>query len=50
MFFISVTLFGTVSALVDTYGSFGFGFLHTSKHPEAAVALLYNDVFPTYRE
>ena len=37
-------------ALVDTYGSFGFGFLHTSKQPEAAVALLYNDVFPTYRE
>lgn len=37
-------------ALVDTYSSYGFGFLHTSKQPEAAVALLYNDVLPFYRE
>ena len=37
-------------SLVDTYGSYAFGFLHTSKQPEAAVALLHNDVLPFYRE
>lgn len=37
-------------SLVDTYGSFAFGFLHTSKQPEAAVALLHNDVLPFYAE
>lgn len=37
-------------ALVDTYGSYGFGFLHTSKQPEAAVAVLHNDVLPFYHE
>lgn len=37
-------------AVVDTYGSIAFGFLHTSKQPEAAVAVLHNDVLPFYRE
>ena len=37
-------------AVVDTYGSYAFGFLHVSKQPEAAVAVLYNDVLPFYRE
>lgn len=37
-------------AVVDTYGSYGFGFLHTTKQPEAAVALLHNDVLPFYAE
>ena len=37
-------------SLVDTYGSVAFGFLHTSKQPEAAVSLLHNDVLPFYRE
>lgn len=37
-------------AVVDTYGSYAFGFLHTSKQPEAAVAVLHNDAFPFYRE
>jgi transposase InsO family protein len=37
-------------AVVDTYGSYGFGFLHVSKQPEAAVAVLHNDVLPFYRE
>lgn len=32
--------------MVDTYGSYGFGFLHTSKQPQAAAALLHNDVLP----
>lgn len=36
--------------VVDTYGSSAFGFLHTSKMPEAAVAVLHNDVLPFYAE
>jgi transposase InsO family protein len=36
--------------VVDTYSSYGFGFLHTSKVPEAAVAVLHNDVLPFYAE
>jgi transposase InsO family protein len=36
--------------VVDTYGSYAFGFLHTSKVPEAAVAVLHNDVLPFYAE
>jgi hypothetical protein len=27
-------------AVVDTFGSYAFGFLHVSKQPEAAVAVL----------
>ena len=37
-------------AVIGTYGSFAFGFLHTSKQPDAAVAVLYNDVIPTYKD
>lgn len=37
-------------AVVDTYGSYAFGFLHVSKQPEAAVAVLHNDALPFYRE
>jgi hypothetical protein len=29
-------------AVVDTFGSYAFGFLHVSKQPEAAVAVLHN--------
>ena len=36
-------------AVVDTYSSTAFGLLHTSKQPEAAVAVLHNDVLPFYR-
>jgi transposase InsO family protein len=36
--------------VVDTYGSYAFGFLHTSKQPEAAVAVVHNDVLPFYHE
>jgi transposase InsO family protein len=36
-------------AVVDTYGSYAFGFLHVAKQPEAAVAVLHNDVLPFYR-
>lgn len=37
-------------SVVDTYGSYAFGFLHTSKQPEAAVAVLHNDVLPFYQQ
>lgn len=37
-------------AVVDSYSSYAFGFLHTSKQPEAAVAVLHNDVLPFYRQ
>lgn len=51
-------LVGTLSGIgriylhcvVDTYGSNGFGILHTSKQPEAAVSDLYKDVIPAYKE
>lgn len=36
-------------AVVDTYCSFAFGFLHINKCPEAAVAVLHNDVLPFYK-
>ena len=35
-------------AMVDAYGSYAFGFLHVSKQPEAAVAVLHNDALPFY--
>jgi transposase InsO family protein len=37
-------------AVVDTYSSYAFAFLHTSKRPEAAVAVLHNDALPFYRQ
>ena len=37
-------------AVVDTFGSHAFGFLHPSKRPEAAVTVLHNDVLPFYRK
>ena len=37
-------------AIVDSYSSYAFGFLHTSKQPEAAVAVLHNDAAPFYDE
>ena len=36
--------------VVDTYSSYAFGFLHTSRKPEAAVAVLHNDVLPFYAD
>jgi transposase InsO family protein len=35
-------------AVADSYSSYAFGFLHVSKQPEAAVAVLHNDVLPFY--
>jgi transposase InsO family protein len=37
-------------AVVDTYGSYAFGYLHTSKQPEAAAVVLHNDVLPFYQQ
>lgn len=37
-----------LQAVVDTYGSFAFGKLYTSKLPETAVDVLYNRVLPFY--
>ena len=34
--------------VVDSLSSYALGFLHTSKRPEAAVAVLHNDVLPFY--
>lgn len=36
--------------VVDTHASYAFGFLHPSKQPEAALAVLHNDVLPFYAE
>jgi len=35
-------------AVVDTFSSHAFGFLHTNKKPEGAVAVVHNDVLPFY--
>jgi len=37
-------------AVIDTYGSYAFGYLHTSKQPEAAALVLHNDVLPFYQQ
>ena len=36
--------------VVDTYSSYAFSFLHVSKQPEAAVAVLRNEALPFYSE
>jgi transposase InsO family protein len=38
-----------LQAVVDTYGSYAFGYLHTAKVPEHAALILHNDVLPQYR-
>ncbi len=39
-----------LQAVEDTFGTYAFGFLHTGKLPECAVAVLHNDVIPFYKE
>lgn len=39
-----------LQAVVDTFGSYAFGYLHTGKLPEHAAALLHNDVLPQYED
>ena len=38
-----------LQAVVDTYGSYAFGYLHTGKLPEQAAVVLHNDVLPQYK-
>lgn len=38
-----------MQAVVDTYCSYGFAFLHTGKLPECGAAIIHNDVLPFYR-
>jgi transposase InsO family protein len=39
-----------LQAVVDTFGSFAFGKIYTSKRPETAVDVLHDRVFPFYGE
>jgi len=39
-----------MQAVVDTFGSYAFAYLHTSKLPEHAAVILHNDVLPQYGE
>ena len=39
-----------LQAVVDTYGSFAFGYLHTGKCPEHAVGILHHEVRPQYED
>jgi len=39
-----------MQAAVDTFGSYAFATLHTSKRPETAALLLHNEVLPFYAD
>ena len=39
-----------MQAVIDTFGSFGFGYLHTGKVPEHAAYALYHEVIPFYKK
>jgi transposase InsO family protein len=39
-----------LQAVVDTYGSFAFGYLHTTKQPEHAALVIHNEVLPFYAQ
>ncbi len=39
-----------LQAVVETFGSYAFGYLHTGKLPEHAAAVLHNDVLPQYEQ
>jgi len=38
-----------LQAVVDTFSSYAFGYLHTGKLPEQAALILHNDVLPRYQ-
>lgn len=38
-----------LQALVDSYGSYAFAYLHTGKLPEHAATVIHNDVIPKYK-
>lgn len=35
---------------LHTYGCYALGFLHTTKQPEGAIAVVHNDTLPFYQE
>ena len=37
-----------MQAVVDTFGSYAFGYLHTGKVPEHAALVVHNDILPQY--
>lgn len=39
-----------MQTVVDTYGSFAFGYLHTGKLPDHAALILHNDVLTFYQQ
>ena len=39
-----------LQAVVDTYGSYAFAYLHTAKVPEHAALVLHNDILPQYQK
>lgn len=39
-----------LQVVVDTFGSFAFGYLHTTKQPEHAALVLHNEVLPFYEQ
>jgi hypothetical protein len=39
-----------LQSAIDTYNSFAFGFIHPSRLPDCAVALLHNEVLPFYND
>lgn len=39
-----------MQTVVDTYGSFAFGYLHAGKLPDHAALILHNDVLPFYQK
>lgn len=38
-----------MQVVIDTYGSYAFGYLHTSKIPEHSATVIHNDVLPQYQ-
>jgi len=38
-----------LQAVIDTYCSYAFGYLHTGKLPEHSMSVVYNDVVPQYK-
>ncbi|HEX3046363.1 MAG TPA: helix-turn-helix domain-containing protein [Bacillota bacterium] len=39
-----------LQVVIDSFSSYAFGFLHNTKLPDNAVAILHNDVFPFFKD
>lgn len=39
-----------LQVVIDTYGSYAFGYLHTTRMAEEPVAIMHNDVLPQYHD